>query len=378
GPYFVIVENAYGSTNSRAADLTVTSSGPGQAPYIVVQPTNQTVTAGTSAIFSVTAGGTAPLSYQWIFDETNLVGTNATLVITNTTSADAGPYFVMVENAYGSTNSATAILTVNSSGPSQAPYIIDQPTNQTVAAGGTATFSVVAGGAAPLSYQWYFGETNLVGTNATLTINDVTAADAGPYSVIVENAYGSTNSRAAILTVTSSSPSAVDHFTWNPIPSPRFRAVPFRVTVTARDVAGAIVTNFAGIVRVNLTNGMPVLPPGLGNFVHGSSTGMVVVPLPGTNLVLKATDASGHTGFSNPFNVVNLPVLTPICCNNMFQITWPQAASGFVLEMTTNLASGNWVAVPEQPLQSSNQCMQAILPASTNIPVFYRLHFMGQ
>ncbi|HUA65594.1 MAG TPA: immunoglobulin domain-containing protein, partial [Alphaproteobacteria bacterium] len=206
GPYYVMVENAYGSTNSHAADLRVTSSGQSQAPYIIAQPTNVTAAAGNTATFSVTAGGAAPLSYQWYFNGTNLAaGTNATLVITNTTSADAGPYYVMVENAYGSTNSIAAVLTVNSSGSPQAPYIIDQPTNETVTAGGTATFSVTAGGTAPLSYQWYSNGTNIqFATNATLILPDVTPANAGPYYVMVDNAYGTTNSATAILAINGS------------------------------------------------------------------------------------------------------------------------------------------------------------------------------
>src|SRR5262249_9745136 len=44
-----------------------------------------------------------------------------------------------------------------------APFIINQPANQTVTVGGTATFSVLAGGTAPLTYQWTFQGTNLDG-----------------------------------------------------------------------------------------------------------------------------------------------------------------------------------------------------------------------
>ena len=51
---------------------------------MTTQPTNQTVVAGQTAMFSVTATGTQPLSYQWTFDTTNIAaGTNATLVLTN-------------------------------------------------------------------------------------------------------------------------------------------------------------------------------------------------------------------------------------------------------------------------------------------------------
>ena len=36
-------------------------------PLITVQPTNEMITAGGTAVFSVTAMGTAPLSYQWLW-----------------------------------------------------------------------------------------------------------------------------------------------------------------------------------------------------------------------------------------------------------------------------------------------------------------------
>ena len=40
------------------------------------------------------------------------------------------------------------------------PVIVTQPTNQSVACGGTASFTVSASGAPPLAYQWHFNGTN--------------------------------------------------------------------------------------------------------------------------------------------------------------------------------------------------------------------------
>ena len=48
---------------SNAAILTVNPAP--VAPSITTQPLSQTITAGQTATFSVTAAGTAPLSYQW-------------------------------------------------------------------------------------------------------------------------------------------------------------------------------------------------------------------------------------------------------------------------------------------------------------------------
>jgi len=82
------------------------------------------------------------------------------------------------------------------------PYIVNQPTNQTKAIGRTATFKVVAGGEGALSYQWRFNGNELEdATTDALTLFNVQPVQAGGYSVVVSNAYGSTSSIPAILTV---------------------------------------------------------------------------------------------------------------------------------------------------------------------------------
>ena len=68
--------------------------------------------------------------------------------------------------------------------------------------GQTATFTVGASGTPPLSYQWNFDGTNMVGaTNALLTLVNVQLSQAGTYAVLVTNLYGSTNSASALLMV---------------------------------------------------------------------------------------------------------------------------------------------------------------------------------
>jgi uncharacterized repeat protein (TIGR03803 family) len=90
------------------------------------------------------------------------------------------------------------------------PHVVVQPTNQTVYTGMNTTFSVVANGTAQLIYQWRLNGTNLIdGGNLTgsgtsiLAINNVSAANAGTYSVIISNAYDSVTSTDAVLTVAS-------------------------------------------------------------------------------------------------------------------------------------------------------------------------------
>src|SRR5438046_706978 len=181
----VVVSNAAGSVTSTAATLTVNLP-----PTITTQPASQTVTAGQPATFSVSATGTAPLSYQWQKGVTPISGaTGASYITPPTTGGDNGALFrVVVSNAAGSVTSTAATLTVN-----LPPTITPHPASQTVTAGQPATFSVSATGTAPLSYQWQKGVTPISGaTGASYITPPTTGGDNGAlFRVVVSNAAGS-------------------------------------------------------------------------------------------------------------------------------------------------------------------------------------------
>jgi hypothetical protein len=85
------------------------------APQITQQPTNLTVTAGQTATFSVSATGTAPLSYQWQRNGTAISGAaSASYTTPAAVSTDSGAAFrCVVSNGAGSLTSQAAILNVN-------------------------------------------------------------------------------------------------------------------------------------------------------------------------------------------------------------------------------------------------------------------------
>jgi hypothetical protein len=202
----VVVTNSAGNATSAAATLTVSTTP--VAPTITVQPADKTVTAGATATFSVTASGTAPLTYQWQKGTTNVAGaTSSSYTTPATTGADSGSQFrVVVTNSVSSVTSGFATLTVNAP---VGPSITQQPANQTVAVGQTATFSVVATGTAPLSYQWQKGTTNIAGATTSSYTTPVTAlADSGTqFQVVVTNSVISVTSSVATLTVNAVAPS---------------------------------------------------------------------------------------------------------------------------------------------------------------------------
>jgi hypothetical protein len=88
--------------------------GNGAAPIIIIQPSDQTTTAGSNATFVVTTTGTFPLHYQWSTNGAVLSGaTNSALTLTNIQLGQSGTvYSVVVTNRLGSVTSHGATLTV--------------------------------------------------------------------------------------------------------------------------------------------------------------------------------------------------------------------------------------------------------------------------
>src|SRR5579864_3086320 len=97
-----------------AASTNMSSSSKVTAPAFASQPASQTVTVGQSAVFSVMATGTAPLTYQWQKNNANISGATAASYTTPATvsSDNAATFRVIVTNSAGSATSNSATLTV--------------------------------------------------------------------------------------------------------------------------------------------------------------------------------------------------------------------------------------------------------------------------
>ena len=167
-------------------------------PFITTQPPGQTVPVGATAVFSVSAIGSAPLSYQWRILAANIPGaTNSTLILTNVQLSQQSLYRVVVANSLGTALSALAPLTVV-----VPPSITNQPASTNVAPGASVTLSVTATGTSPLRYQWRRNGSNLSGaTNATLLLSNLQPSQAGSYDVVITNNWGLAASSVAIVSV---------------------------------------------------------------------------------------------------------------------------------------------------------------------------------
>ena len=108
GTYTVTVSNSAGSVTSSPAPLSLT--GP---PQIVAQPSNTGSFAGGTTSVTVTATGSAPLTYQWSFGGAAIEGaTGATLTLADIATSQTGTYTVTISNAQGSVTSDPATVTV--------------------------------------------------------------------------------------------------------------------------------------------------------------------------------------------------------------------------------------------------------------------------
>ncbi len=193
GTFVVRIRNASGSILSDGAALMVQPV----PPIITSQPAGITVSGGSDVTFTVTATGSAPLSYQWARNAAGISGANnATLNLSNL--ATSASYTVIVSNAAGSVTSQVAVLNV----VPVPPTITTQPLSQTASVGNPVTLLVAATGSPVLQYQWQRNGVALAGQNTPiLTLTNVQAGNAGTYRAVVQNNEGSATSAGADLTV---------------------------------------------------------------------------------------------------------------------------------------------------------------------------------
>ncbi|HZQ45513.1 MAG TPA: immunoglobulin domain-containing protein, partial [Verrucomicrobiae bacterium] len=179
-------------------NLAVTNLGPSAAAGIsftdTLPPGVSFVSASPGCIYS---SGTVSCSIGALAS-----GANTNLVITVIpTNAGALTNSATISSAtfdpISANNASTLVTTVDSP-----PVIGAQPTNRTVIAGQTATFSVFATSVPAPSYQWFFNTNIPVGGNSSgLILTNVQPAQGGTYMVVVSNVAGSTSSVPVTLTV---------------------------------------------------------------------------------------------------------------------------------------------------------------------------------
>ena len=166
---------------------------------IDTDPVATRVCFGAQAGFTVAATGTGPLTYRWRLNGTGLgnggsyAGTRtAALTVNPVFPPEIGSYDVVVTDGCGNTvTSAAAALDFEPFPQSSAPDSL------TACAGFPASLAVTASGVPPLQYRWrkdlndLFDGGRFSGTDtAAMTIDPVSAADAGSYDVRLTDGCG--------------------------------------------------------------------------------------------------------------------------------------------------------------------------------------------
>jgi hypothetical protein len=218
GSYYLVVTNNL-SLQGTSASATLAVND----PIITAQPANPAVVAGGTATFTVGAAGSPTLSYQWyegpppggtpLYDS-NTTASGATIGVSSGSGtstltlggsgvqdADNGTYYCQITGSASgqTTNSATATLTV------QDPLtIVSPPMSLAERVGDHVAFAIgVTGGVQQI--QWKFNGNPIAGaTTSALVLTNIQTADAGTYSVVVQNLATAPQTFSPTLTVIDS------------------------------------------------------------------------------------------------------------------------------------------------------------------------------
>jgi hypothetical protein len=193
GNYFVTWGGSVSGTNAPTK-ITVTNSNP------VISALFSALPAGKYSLSVVVLGnGSVTNSPQRNYYNP---GDSVTLkAITN-----AGTFFFgWTQDAAGTNNPLTVLMNTNKvilANFGVLPTVSISPLNLSVLAGSNAVLSASAFGLPPLAYQWQNNQGAIAGaTNAILTFFNIQPTNAGNYSVVVTNSYGSVTSALATVTV---------------------------------------------------------------------------------------------------------------------------------------------------------------------------------
>lgn len=179
---------------------------------IGLQPYDQVVAPGSNVVFTASGSG---VDYQWFKDGVELTNsarisgaTSQILTLIGVSAADAGGYFLSVAtinaNAF---YSRVAQLSVKG-----LPNFLAQPVGGIVPLGGRIAIGAQVEGAPSLAFRWLKDGSPVAGNGSSFVLNGATAGNSGAYTLVASNAFGSTTSLVANVTVQATPASAAPGF----------------------------------------------------------------------------------------------------------------------------------------------------------------------
>jgi len=349
-------------------------------PCCLTQPANQTVTATSNVMFSVTAGGMPPFGYRWLFNGTNLPGganvsgnSSNVLTLTSVITNNAGNYRVVVTNAYGSVTSSVATLTVNLLAPTIALTSSANPSGYKGGVNFTASLSssIVTGTVQFLTNGVLFDTETL---NAGAATSASIATLPRGTNIIAAWYSGDANDQSAtnaISQIVTNHPPVTAAFYTNRYAGLSLK-IPVAVLTNCWFDADGDTLSLAGI-SVS-TNGVTVTNAA-GTLIYYNSNNVADL------FVCTISDGWGGTNFQSvyiaivPLPTNAVPAITGVTNSNGTLQLGFAGMSGltYVLQATTNLiSSGSWLPLATN-VPDTNGFWQFSDTISNNPQRFYRL-----
>ncbi|MBN1143091.1 MAG: immunoglobulin domain-containing protein [Bacteroidales bacterium] len=330
-------------------------------PQVILQPVPVSACENRHIQFSSDANGTG-LTWQWmkngtvIHDGNRIIGsTSPVLIIDSVKIADAAVYTAQITGYCGNTATNPVTLSVE-----PAAVIIMQPQPVTTCENQSAGFTVLVSGAA--TYQWQKDNLDLPGqTTATLSLSNISTADAGAYRCRITSGCSDFYSEAALLTV-------------NPVTV--IIQQPADLTLCSGNAALIPVTaSGTGLTYEWKRNGITVADDGT---IAGSQTASLSINLANTNhsgiYHCIITGVCGSVT-SNPANIEVLDQITVTSQPASENVCQGESAS-FEVMATGQISSWQWQknGVDIAGATSANYSINAVTIADTGL---YRCRLTG-
>ncbi|WP_221031129.1 immunoglobulin domain-containing protein [Actomonas aquatica] len=202
GAYHVVATNPAGTVTSHTATVSVLPAPEKNLlPDIIAHPLDAAIAFGDSKVLTASVSSPTPMQFQWRHNGVDIPGaTQLTHTVNLQSTDDVGLYSLIVSNDHGVASTQAARVTL---------ALPDRPLitgfarpSAPLPLGSTAQFSVEAIAATDLSYQWRKDGVLLPDADAaSLTLTELSATDAGVYSVEITSAAGRVASRSFLLRV---------------------------------------------------------------------------------------------------------------------------------------------------------------------------------
>jgi hypothetical protein len=386
--YQLVVTNNYGAVTSAVAQLTVISG----APQIITDlPTSQFIYAGRTIVLAVNVGGTAPFTFQWQKNGSNLSnggrisGANSNvLTITYAGAGDTGNYQLLINNGQGSAQSAIDAVTIqavpqlNATG---AGWTVQGSTAPTMNSGSVA---LTEGAGNTTRSVFYNAPLYIEAFTASFVYHDVNGGGADGATFCIQNdvrgttALGGGGGALGYSGITPSVALAINIYEPNVrgialaqngnVPGGGTWTVPTPVVIGSTNPTFVRLQYAAGSLQVTLVESNTA------NVYNTTIPVNIPAVVGGSTAYVGFTAADGgvaSTQVISNFTFVPLTGLTAEPVGNNVLLSWPASIGGYGLQSNPNVANpATWTDINPAVNQVGGENQVTVSPAGQ---LFYRL-----